>query len=125
MCRHLKLKTSTTHLTGTRIPLDIRRICLLGRAPDCDIKVPDEEEYQEVSRHHCIIYIDPPEVRVIDLQSKNGTFINDRRIGETPDQVVQDLKEGDEVYAGCIKLHVTIEEPEETVNLFERCVSFS
>jgi pSer/pThr/pTyr-binding forkhead associated (FHA) protein len=35
-----------------------------------------------VSRHHCVLDIDPPMVRVRDLGSLNGTFVNDRNIGQ-------------------------------------------
>ncbi len=44
----------------------------LGRAPDCDIRLPD----QGVSRHHCTIDNTGDGLQVTDLQSANGTYIN-------------------------------------------------
>jgi eukaryotic-like serine/threonine-protein kinase len=35
-----------------------------------------------VSRHHCVFDIDPPHVHVRDLGSRNGTYVNGRKIGQ-------------------------------------------
>jgi pSer/pThr/pTyr-binding forkhead associated (FHA) protein len=55
---------------------------LVGRDADCDIRLPNEFIYGDVSRHHCLFEIDPPHVRVRDLGSRNGTFVNDTNIGQ-------------------------------------------
>ncbi|NIN73534.1 MAG: HD domain-containing protein [Gemmatimonadetes bacterium] len=44
----------------------------IGRAPDCDIRLPD----QGVSRRHCTIENVGAVLRVVDLESANGSFIN-------------------------------------------------
>ena len=44
----------------------------IGRAPDCDIRLPD----QGVSRRHCTIESAGERIEVIDLQSANGSYIN-------------------------------------------------
>lgn len=44
----------------------------IGRAPDCDIRLPD----QGVSRRHCTIESAGEQIEVIDLQSANGSYIN-------------------------------------------------
>lgn len=49
---------------------------VIGRQADCDIPVPAEE----VSRQHARFRLTPEGVRVEDLGSANGTFINDKRI---------------------------------------------
>src|SRR5437764_114974 len=54
---------------------------LIGRGPDCDLQLPNGDEYLVVSRHHCRLKIDPPHVRVCDLGSRNGTRINGMQIG--------------------------------------------
>lgn len=56
-------------------------ICLVGRAQDCDIQIPSDEGFLEISRHHCLLEINPPSVRIRDLGSTNGTFVNGQRIG--------------------------------------------
>lgn len=60
----------------------------VGREEDCDISIPD----RQVSRHHAIFRFTPNGSFVEDLESKNGTFLNGRRLSE-PSRLV----EGDEV----------------------------
>jgi predicted component of type VI protein secretion system len=69
----------------------------VGRAPDCDVVVPDVK----VSRHHC--RIEPTAGggwRARDLGSRNGTLMWDEPITENP------LNNGDTVWlAGDILVH--------------------
>lgn len=58
------------------IELTARKITL-GRDPDCDIPTPDEFS----SRHHATIAEDSGEYWLIDRESRNGTYINDERVG--------------------------------------------
>lgn len=51
-------------------------VCSLGRAVECDIVVP----HNIVSRLHARIERDGPRYLLLDLESANGTFVNDRRI---------------------------------------------
>jgi pSer/pThr/pTyr-binding forkhead associated (FHA) protein len=55
--------------------------CLLGRADDCLIRLAGTERDQLVSRHHCLLSIDPPVIQIKDLGSQNGTFVNGRMVG--------------------------------------------
>jgi type II secretory pathway predicted ATPase ExeA/pSer/pThr/pTyr-binding forkhead associated (FHA) protein len=55
-------------------------VCFIGRARDCLIQLVGYTNQQYISRHHCELDIDPPRIRVRDMQSKNGTCINDRQI---------------------------------------------
>jgi pSer/pThr/pTyr-binding forkhead associated (FHA) protein len=83
---------------------------VVGRADDCDIRVPMDPAHMDVSRHHCQFEIDPPTVKVRDLGSRNGTFVNGQKIGERPERDLppeswdnlppKELKEGDEVRIG-------------------------
>ena len=56
--------------------------CVLGRAQDCTIRM-SAMGHMNVSRHHCLLEIDPPLVQVRDLNSRNGTFVNGERIPQT------------------------------------------
>src|SRR5207247_11148736 len=58
-----------------------RTVCTIGRAPDCHVRLPNDELHWTISRHHCVLDIDPPLVRVRDLGSRNGTFVNGVAIG--------------------------------------------
>jgi pSer/pThr/pTyr-binding forkhead associated (FHA) protein len=61
---------------------DIREILinqpefLIGRGADCDLRL----RMSSVSRHHCLIRVDPEEASVVDLGSSNGTFLNDHQL---------------------------------------------
>ncbi len=58
---------------------------MLGRAEDCVIRVPNDGTHRCVSRHHCLLAVDPPRVWVEDLGSLNGTYVNRAKIGKTDD----------------------------------------
>ncbi|GAB4301168.1 MAG: hypothetical protein Fur0025_41230 [Oscillatoriaceae cyanobacterium] len=61
-----------------------RSTCLIGRAKDCHILIPDSETHRTISRYHCLLDINPPLVRVRDFGSLNGTYINGVKIGQRP-----------------------------------------
>ena len=93
--------------------------CVAGRAPDCEIRLDESVARQDTSRHHCEFAIEPPEVRVRDLGSLNGTFVNDELIGmrgrrlppEAPNLYgAQErmLHDGDSVRVGHVVLRVGI-----------------
>jgi serine/threonine-protein kinase len=49
---------------------------VLGRADDCDIRLTGAAADIVISRHHCLVEVGPAGVRVCDLGSRNGTFVN-------------------------------------------------
>src|SRR5436190_487586 len=51
----------------------------IGRGAECQIRI---EADPEISRYHCRLEVNPPFCRMIDLGSRNGTFVNDRRVSE-------------------------------------------
>ena len=65
---------------------------LIGRSLDCDIRVAN----QEVSRHHVVIYREDGITMIRDLDSANGTFVNEVRIAERPIPIIT----GDTVMLG-------------------------
>ncbi|MGE3316783.1 MAG: FHA domain-containing protein [Planctomycetaceae bacterium] len=75
---------------------------LIGREQDCQLR-PNSEL---VSRHHCVINIDDFTVRLRDLGSTNGTFVNGNRVrGEVT------LKAGDRVRVGKLDFEILIPDP--------------
>ena len=67
--------------------IDQRTTRILGRSTDCDPRLPDDDRHRMVSRHHCMLDVNPPQVRVRDFGSLNGTFVNGTMIGRRrPDQ---------------------------------------
>ncbi len=69
------LKVIGGPLSGQSVRL-IRKL-LIGRAEDCDLRL----ESDFVSNYHCFLLLDEYTLRVRDLGSKNGTFVNGCRIG--------------------------------------------
>ena len=92
---------------------------LFGRMPECGVCLPYDDM---VSRHHFIIEVNPPDARIRDLGSLNGTYVNgakygSRRKGETPEEGAKrmypevDLKDEDKIEVGQTVLKVSIEVP--------------
>jgi pSer/pThr/pTyr-binding forkhead associated (FHA) protein len=96
--------------------------CVIGRAADCDIQIPADEEHADVSRHHCVLEIHPPHIQVRDLGSTNGTFVNGRLVGQRPPHQPAEesglwpssaraLNNGDELRIGNTIFHVVVHAP--------------
>jgi len=55
----------------------VEKELIIGREMDCDITISD----RQVSRFHAKIEpIEDMQVHIVDLDSKNGTYVNDKRI---------------------------------------------
>ena len=54
--------------------------CLIGRDSDCFIQLAGTHRDRLISRHHCELIIEPPVLKLSDLASRNGTFINGIRV---------------------------------------------
>src|SRR5579872_3988619 len=61
------------------ITLTPGQVLIAGRTAQCDLQLDDPS----VSRRHCIITFENGMLRVLDLQSANGTFVNERPITDT------------------------------------------
>jgi pSer/pThr/pTyr-binding forkhead associated (FHA) protein len=74
---------------------------VVGREVDCHLR----SESAFISRHHCVLLNDDYTLRVRDLGSKNGTFVNGQRIGcaETV------LHSGDLIAVGAIEFQIIVE----------------
>ncbi len=70
--------------------------CLTGRGPDCEVRLSGDERDMLISRHHCLLNVDPPHIRVADLGSRNGTYINGR-----PVEKCRNCTAGDRTVDGC------------------------
>lgn len=91
-----KFIIKTGKYEGKTLKLPERKVTL-GRDPECDIRVPDPD----VSRKHCQFSTREGTLFVVDLQSRNGTYINDQLIqAETP------LHPGDLLRVGPMQLEL-------------------
>jgi pSer/pThr/pTyr-binding forkhead associated (FHA) protein len=90
---------------GNRKDFSIKAgLTVIGRGEDCDLRVP----IMSVSRRHCELANEGEAVKVKDLGSSNGTYINNQRVNEA------ELSAGDRLVIGPIVFTVQINgQPEE------------
>jgi HD-GYP domain-containing protein (c-di-GMP phosphodiesterase class II) len=81
---------------GRTVAVDSGQTIALGRLKGCDVVVDDEA----TSRRHCTITGRENLCVVADLQSANGTFVNEQRIAST------ELKKGDKLRIGSTVLEL-------------------
>ncbi len=114
-------------LESQQFVFDERDSCIAGRGADCRPRLPNGSAHATVSRHHCLLDVNPPDIRIRDFGSLNGTYVNGQKIGQrapgqTPDEGGQiafpeyDLKNGDEICLGETVLRVCVEQPIQCVN---------
>lgn len=72
---------------------------IIGREPDCSLQLPRNL----VSRHHCAIIADGYTIRLRDLGSKNGTYVNGFKIPRE-----KQLSDGDIITVGGIALQYKV-----------------
>jgi pSer/pThr/pTyr-binding forkhead associated (FHA) protein len=125
MAASITLRIKNGKLAGKTYEFHDLERCLIGRAKDCEIRLPNEAEYLTASRHHCLLDIDPPALRVRDSGSRNGTLLNGMQIGRPktwnlpPEMDSQpcffyDLNDGDELTVGSTVFEVGTAVSEET-----------
>ncbi|NET06267.1 MAG: protein kinase [Symploca sp. SIO2B6] len=114
------LTVTAGSLKGQEFEFSDRTTCIIGRANDCYLQLPNDEHHKTISRYHCLLDISPPAIRVRDLGSLHGTYVNGKIIGQrqsfqTPEEGAQihfpeyDLSQGDEIKLGKTVFRVNIE----------------
>ena len=101
-----------TAADGTKQDLILRigEDTTIGRHPNCSLTISQPS----VSRRHARLWFDQGVWFVEDLQSSNGTFVNNRRINRAQ------LTEGDELRCGDFVLTYGIEERTRAVKTADR-----
>jgi pSer/pThr/pTyr-binding forkhead associated (FHA) protein len=92
MSAKVKLTVTQGNLRGKEFLFSDPKSCTVGRAPDCSLKLPDDQ--LTVSRHHCVFVIAPPGIGVRDAGSLNGTFVNGENIGHRASHPCQEPTSG-------------------------------
>lgn len=118
----VRLKVSKGALIGEEFVFAERNTCIIGRASDCSPRLPDDDQHSTISRHHCLLDINPPDIRIRDFGSLNGTYVNGAKIGQreqhqSPKEAAalafaeHDLGEGDEIELGDTTFRVVVSVP--------------
>ncbi len=113
------LKVVEGALQGRLFEFAERTTCIIGRHKECLPQLPDDEEHATVSRRHCLLDINPPDIRVRDFGSRNGTHVNGVNIGQRPDETTakegarlkytdRDLNQGDRIKLGNTEFQVEV-----------------
>jgi len=89
-----------TH-AGTEIAVSTEKF-LIGRNETCNLRPKSES----VSRQHCIMVMRDNKLLIQDLKSRNGTFVNEKRL---PPDKAKVLSSGDKLRVGKLEFEVLIE----------------
>ena len=105
MANRPELKIANGSLAGKRFKVGEGGV-RLGRSSSNDIHVPDEE----LSRNHCLFEPSGDSgIKVTDLASANGTYVNGKQLGNDP----LELKAGDRIEVGKTLVDVVGDEPQQ------------
>jgi pSer/pThr/pTyr-binding forkhead associated (FHA) protein len=74
---HANLVLFTKNGTQRTFPLS-SEITILGRRHDCDLRIP----LKLVSRRHCQLSKNNDDLKIRDLNSRGGTFLNGKKVNE-------------------------------------------
>src|SRR5581483_7597979 len=86
---------------------------VIGRRQDCDLRIVSSE----VSRRHCALTVAGDHVKVEDLDSVNGTFVNGTRVVGK-----QVIRPNDRLEVGPVRFVVKYEVSKEVLNRLEQTV---
>ena len=106
-------------LSKRQYVFESRSTCIVGRNDDCNLQIADKVD-MTISRYHCLLDINPPDIRVRDLGSLNGTFVNGKKIGQRQRQQPAkeaiklnfpeyNLQDGDEIKLGDILFKIGVQ----------------
>ncbi len=113
---HVEISITAGPAKGQRFIFEKPDRFLFGRALDARVSLPSDPY---VSRQHFLLEISPPDCKITDLGSKNGTFVNGMRYGgrKSPGEGVQQapdnirevaLQDGDKITVGDTQMKITI-----------------
>jgi FHA domain-containing protein len=126
--REIKITLVDAHEHERQFEFEEPQLCIVGRARDCDISTSESDENLVVSRHHCLLEIDPPAIRVHDLGSTNGTYVNGVKIPRGRRDAGRSgirLYDGDEVGVGPVRLRVHVPEEARDPDLPDFALEFN
>ena len=85
---------------GLEFSFDQHDTFLVGRSRHAHFQLPAKDKF--FSRIHFMMEVNPPQIRLIDMGSHNGTYVNGEKL------LTADLKDGDQIRAGHTILRVQV-----------------
>ena len=120
------LEATAGPLKGRRFVFQEHDTFVFGRSRDCHAHLSKDDKFS--SRHHFLLEVNPPQARIRDLGSLNGTYINGvkyggRRAEETPQEAIYrgqsevNLKDRDEIQVGDTVLRILMTATSDSVEI--------
>jgi pSer/pThr/pTyr-binding forkhead associated (FHA) protein len=97
----VSLKVLSGNHEGKLIPVKDEKF-FIGRSDSCQLRPKSDS----ISRRHCAIVQKDGRVLLLDLKSRNGTFVNDKQLLADKAKV---LKSGDRLKIGQLEFEISIE----------------
>lgn len=97
----VKLKVLSGTHEGKEISINQEKF-LIGRSDSCQLRPKSES----ISRKHCALVQKDGRLLVVDLKSRNGTFVNEKQLAPEKAKI---LKDGDMLKVGALEFQVSIE----------------
>ncbi len=98
---HIQLKVLSGSSEGKLIPVTQEKF-LIGRSDECQLRPKSDS----ISRRHCALVQKDERLLLIDLKSRNGTVVNDKKLDPAKAKV---LKHGDKIQVGKLEFEVVIQ----------------
>jgi pSer/pThr/pTyr-binding forkhead associated (FHA) protein len=97
----VSLKVLAGNHEGKIIPIKDEKF-FIGRSESCQLRPKSES----VSRRHCAIVQKEGRVLLVDLKSRNGTYVNEKQLSPEKAKI---LKSGDKLRIGQLEFEIAIE----------------
>ncbi len=97
----IQLKVLSGSSAGKLIPVTQEKF-LIGRSDDCQLRPKSDS----ISRRHCAIVQKDDKLLLIDLKSRNGTLVNDKKLDPAKAKL---LKHGDKIQVGKLEFEVVLQ----------------
>ena len=104
----VSLKVQDGPLAGKKFTITENMTCIIGRENDCGIRIPEDSD-MSVSRHHCRLKINFPEVTARDMRSENGSALNGKKLEAEGEIMDWPIKDGDLLTIGQTVFKVSLE----------------
>jgi hypothetical protein len=85
---------------GIRLEFERPATLAVGRGPTAQLQLSEDPHF---SRNHFLLEFDPPDCRLRDLGSRNGTFVNEAKVSDCK------LRHGDVISGGKTRIRITVE----------------
>lgn len=112
---HVNIEVTAGPARGRVFNIDQADLFIVGRARDSKISLPNDPY---LSRQHFVLEIAPPNCKITDLGSKNGTFVNgvryggrkpDPKVRQAPNEAMSVTVQSGEIVVGDTRMKIRVD----------------